>query len=130
MINRQFSKDSGALMQTIIRPEARPVEWELLDREQQRAFDQLAQMIAESIRMLPAPDERSRSSKPVSWLNENRSSRTAFLSGARGSGKTTVLASLTKACELPQRSSPNLRIEEPSYRLPVSEMSGQTRQAL
>jgi 1,4-alpha-glucan branching enzyme len=85
-------------MPKYLRPEARPADWRSLDEAQQKAFRQVVERATEAIETIPDPKLR-REARPESthWLSEDRTSRTVFLSGARGTGKTTVMMSLIKA---------------------------------
>ena len=92
-------------MSQILRPEARPITWQFLDSSQKAATRTIAGLLKAAIDGLPLP---GRSTEPVDeitqWvIDEDRSNRVAFLSGERGTGKTTVLLSLKKFCELFQR---------------------------
>lgn len=78
-----------------LRPEARPTGWERLDGAQQRAFRRSLQMIADAVDELNPPSRADPDRADVgAWLNKDRTTRSAFISGGRGTGKTTVLASL------------------------------------
>jgi hypothetical protein len=88
-----------------LRPEARPVEYSKLDESQQKAFDRLVGMLAASMEELRTWDGLKRTTlaaqrlqAPPAWLDDRVKSRIAFLSGDRGTGKTTVLLSLIHAC--------------------------------
>ncbi|HEV7404599.1 MAG TPA: hypothetical protein VGO11_16785 [Chthoniobacteraceae bacterium] len=79
-----------------LRPEAQAAKWEVLDCTQQEAIDRLSQMIAEAVDALPLASARKRvqekeGDRPRST---DKKTRNAFLSGDRGTGKTTVLESL------------------------------------
>jgi hypothetical protein len=87
-------------MGNTLRSEARPTDWETLDSGQQRAFGRITEMIMEAIVFLRKWDEIASEQEPLGlseWTTEERSSRIAFLSGPRGTGKSTVLASIIKA---------------------------------
>ena len=78
-----------------IRPEARPVSWDKLDEGQQEALIRIIKMIHCALPMgQPKPPSSHHSSKP--YISEDRSSRLAFLDGARGTGKSTILMTLLK----------------------------------
>ena len=85
-----------------LRPEARPLRWNLLNDSQQNAFRKILGALEEACRDI---DETSRLGKsleaPAPNLPPNpdrfRSSRLVFLSGKRGTGKSTVLVSLFEA---------------------------------
>src|SRR5262245_50447122 len=80
-----------------LRVEARPAAWEELDETQKDAFREVVEVVSEAIEQLPrvAPQENARD--PFQLLELSKSSRTVFLSGDRGTGKTTVLLSIIKA---------------------------------
>lgn len=73
-----------------LRIEAAPAQWSELDSPQRQAYRQLAQMIVEAIREMPSPDAQ------VTPHETMRRTRTAFVTGGRGAGKTTVLTSLIR----------------------------------
>src|SRR5262245_59913107 len=81
-----------------LRPEARAGAWVDLDEVQQRAFKDIVRMIGEAIVDLQSHTLKNDSARdPTAWVSRNRSSRTAFLSGGRGTGKTTLLLSIIEA---------------------------------
>jgi hypothetical protein len=85
-------------MPKYLRPEARPADWRSLDEAQQKAFRQVVEMVTEAIQMLPdSKPRRDVRHESTHWLSEDRTSRIAFLDGKRGTGKTTVMASLIAA---------------------------------
>jgi predicted ATPase len=85
-------------MPKYLRPEARPADWRSLDEAQQKAFRQVVERATEAIETIPDPKLRREARlESTHWLSEDRTSRTVFLSGARGTGKTTVMMSLIKA---------------------------------
>jgi predicted ATPase len=80
-----------------LRAEARPTDWKQLDDTQRTAFKAVVRMIGEAIDALPLPSAAQPAAPdPMDWLSSSRASRTVFLSGGRGTGKTTLLASLIK----------------------------------
>ncbi len=83
-------------MELYLRTEARPAKWDDLDTTQKEAFEVILQMIKEAVADLPRSRAHEFSDK-VDWLSTSRSSRTVVLSGGRGTGKTTLLASLINA---------------------------------
>ena len=87
---------------TQLRPEARPAPWEDLDNTQQEAFKSLVVMIGAAVEALGAARSNAKGAdnEPPDWFRDDRASRTAFLSGSRGAGKTTVLASVIRAAVL------------------------------
>jgi hypothetical protein len=80
---------------TDIRPEARPVNWNALDKGQQDALTRILKMIDCALpKEKPKPPGTYHSHKP--YISEDRSSRLAFLDGGRGTGKSTILVTLLK----------------------------------
>ena len=92
---------TGSDIHDQIRPEARPIGWSTMDLQQQHVFRRVVEMISEAIRSLPKSDRRSGASPslndPADWISRDRSTKTVFLSGGRGSGKSSVLLSLIEA---------------------------------
>jgi hypothetical protein len=68
-----------------LRVEAGAAQWQEFDDAQQQAYLRIAAMIAEAIGDVPALNERAREREAV------RRTRSAFVIGGRGTGKTTVL---------------------------------------
>ena len=78
----------------LLRPEARPANWDELDDSQRDAIARVLRFLRsaiEDLRDLHPPRSR------IPWVDRDRVSRLAFLSGRRGTGKTTVLVSLAQA---------------------------------
>ena len=87
-------------MPNYLRPEARPADWRSLNDAQQKAFRQVLEMVTEAIQMLPdSKPRRDVRHESTHWLSEDRTSRIVFLDGKRGTGKTTVMASLIAVSE-------------------------------
>ena len=86
-------------MQKYLRPEARPADWESLDEVQQDAFSSVVRTLGEAINNLSdeSASYRYGSEKLHSLVSFERASRTLFISGARGTGKTTVLVTLIRS---------------------------------
>jgi len=86
-------------MNKYLRPEARPADWNSLDNVQQDAFGIVAKIISEAIEGLPEKPLESyfESEKLYRLANSERASRNLFISGGRGTGKTTVLVTLIQA---------------------------------
>ena len=87
-----------------LRPEARPAIYKVLDRQQKDAFGRIVKLIAEAIADIDAA-RGSRSADTIGpptqlppWLDARSATRTAFLHGHRGMGKTTVMLSVLRAC--------------------------------
>ncbi len=81
----------------VLRQEARPFHWEDLNQSQKDAFERIVETLEEAIAALDGrknlSDRRGSDWNPLS-LDPDRFARSAFLSGARGTGKTSVLLSL------------------------------------
>lgn len=81
-----------------LRPEARSVQFRDLSQDQRNAFDRLIQLLIAATGDLPGDDRwRLNPEDDPRHDDEERSSRVLFLDGERGSGKTTVVASLRDA---------------------------------
>src|SRR3954469_22272866 len=81
-----------------LRQEANPKSWRELNQEQQKAFQSIVTMIKEAVDSVPLDAPRSGTEHlEEPWIRFDRKSATAFLSGTRGSGKTTVFTSLVAA---------------------------------
>lgn len=85
-----------------VRPEARPLGWASLDEAQKNAFRRLLQLLMECISGLPKSEPCVGNTRGNPWLDPDKSSRTAFLTGGRGTGKTTVMLTLYNACLDPE----------------------------
>ncbi len=100
-----------------LRPEAQPYEYERLSESQKEAFKRLVLLIGRAVAELDRGDrpQKSQNVMPRSaqtfGLMENNYNRMSFLSGGRGSGKTSVLYSLIK-----QVSSDPYKIEEGQWK--------------
>jgi hypothetical protein len=68
-----------------LRVEAGAAAWQEFDEAQQQAYTRIATMVAEAVRDLPPIDQPVRASEVI------RRTRSAFVVGGRGTGKTTVL---------------------------------------
>jgi hypothetical protein len=86
-------------MSEYLRAESRPVYWNEMYATQQDAFRTVTKMLEEAVVRLPPPRLASPPSAFTRFVRETRSSQIAFLFGGRGTGKTTVLWSLYKACD-------------------------------
>jgi hypothetical protein len=86
-------------MSEYLRAESRPVYWREMYATQQDAFRTVTKMLKEAVERLPPPRLASPPSAFTRFVRETRSSQIAFLFGGRGTGKTTVLWSLYKACD-------------------------------
>jgi hypothetical protein len=68
-----------------LRVEAGAAQWQEFDESQQQAYIRIAKMIAEAIDDMPPLDQ------PTRAIDAIRRTRSAFVIGGRGTGKTTVL---------------------------------------
>ena len=93
------NEEDGFVERFFLRPEARSVPWRQLDGEQRRAVKRMISLLNESVSDLTNAGERG-ASKTEFVLDGDRTSRIAFLSGERGTGKTTVLLSIKEAWNL------------------------------
>lgn len=87
---------------TMIRPEARPLDWAELDQAQQNATRRVLALLQEAVADLAPERQRygvNDQRDSAFPLDHDRSSRIALLSGERGTGKTTVLLSLKQLTE-------------------------------
>jgi hypothetical protein len=88
-----------------LRPEARAVLYRELGTRQREAFSKVLDMLSEVLDQVNAHRHAKPAKYRAGWQTEDRSSRVAFLSGGRGTGKTTVLLSLARELmEAPERS--------------------------
>jgi DNA polymerase III delta prime subunit len=94
---------SGPGSAETLRPEARPLPYPELDRQQQAALDRVVGLLtaaAQDAKALAAADRETRSVPPSPagpYLDSNRCSRNILVSGERGTGKTTLMLSLARA---------------------------------
>ena len=92
-----------------LRLEAKPFRWSELDSAQRSALVSLATMLAGAIDRLPDEPGTRRSARPPGLrlpLETERFNRTIFLSGSRGTGKTSVLLTLMNECASEARARP------------------------
>jgi hypothetical protein len=75
----------GARAERHLRVEAGPAQWQEFDKAQRDAYLRIARMISEAIGDMPPIDSQS------SRRDAMRRTRSAFVIGGRGTGKTTVL---------------------------------------
>ncbi len=86
-----------------LRPEACPLDFSELNESQRRAFMEIVDKISGALNILDKKGcdyDSSRSKKDIQYgipLYESNWNPTVFLSGERGSGKTSLLFSLIKA---------------------------------
>lgn len=87
-------------MTQFLRAEAQPlVQWDAMYATQQQAFRSIVQMLDEAVGKLPPADSnRANSREQEELLLLQRTTQLAFLSGSRGTGKTSVMASLRRIC--------------------------------
>ena len=86
-------------MTQFLRAEAQPlVRWHDMYETQQAAVSAIVHMLAEAVAGLPLPASMAELDANQDWLRDSCTTQLAFLSGKRGTGKTSVMASLRKAC--------------------------------
>ncbi|MEO9591747.1 hypothetical protein [Rhodopirellula bahusiensis] len=83
--------DSINLIGRRIRPEARPISWTSLNLSQKEAFRRIVYTIDEA---LSAILSNGNNLPPGALIHPNRASNALFLSGERGTGKTSMLLTL------------------------------------
>lgn len=91
-------------MSGLLRPEARPATWQQLSEPQHEATLKILRLLFNAVQDAKkdqVPDNK------VPWLDRDRASQLAFLAGARGAGKTTVLMSAARAVSAGQFSGPS-----------------------
>ena len=85
----------------VLRPEARPIPYAQLDKQQQAALDRVVGLLTTAARAAQPPSS-DREARPAQatltgpYLESARCSRNILLSGERGTGKTTLMLSLAK----------------------------------
>jgi hypothetical protein len=92
-------KESGPGEAEVLRPEARPLPYAQLDKQQQAALDRVVGLLttAAGAAQPPSSDRETRPAQapPTGpYLESARCSRNILLSGERGTGKTTLMLSL------------------------------------
>ena len=75
---------------TLLRPEARPYNWESLNHSQQKAFERIVALMINAVQDIDQRDSQSK-------LTQIRSNQTILLTGDRGMGKTSLMLSLMAA---------------------------------
>ena len=81
----------SALVSRRIRPQARPIDWSELSLSQREAFRRILYTIDEAITTY---DSKYDGKQVNHLIHPNRASNNAFISGSRGTGKTSVLLTL------------------------------------
>lgn len=78
------------------RPEAIPADPESLLKSQREGYDNIVAMLSHALAELKRrqPDAAQDNEVELNWMDRYRSSHVAYISGQRGSGKTTVYLSL------------------------------------
>ena len=88
-----------------LRPEARPLPYARLDKQQQAAVDRVVGLLtaaAQDAKVLADAARETRSAQeppPGPYLDATRCSRNILLGGERGTGKTTLMLSLAKVLD-------------------------------
>ena len=97
---------------SILRPEARPLQWHNLYHTQQRALQVLLHQLNYAIDDLRNRDKSDDTDNLVlSWIRHDALTRLSMLEGSRGSGKTTVLLTLLELCRNVARLSSNAPLD-------------------
>ncbi len=107
-------------MPRFLRAEARPADWKDLDTTQKDAFKMVVKMIGEAIEQLPKGPPPPQLPDPFQLTQSLSTSQTAFLSGDRGTGKTTVMLSIVKATVLDSRQ--EIESNDESFKRAVDKM--------
>ena len=83
-------------MNSLLRPEARAINWDLLTSSQQGAFQRIVSLLQSSLQDVPKIGTEKRNEYHSSRMNVDlrRSNHVVMLSGKRGTGKTSLLLSL------------------------------------
>jgi hypothetical protein len=117
-------------MSTSLRTEALPLAYAALDNAQRQAMTTIVGLLHSAVQQLRPGREATPASMGHFPLDIDRSSRIAMLSGERGTGKTTVLLSIIKACnDLRGGSARRPRREEEQVK-PGDEMPNDLQQEL
>lgn len=95
-----------------LRPEASNIDWDVLSWSQREAFRRILYMLQEAWESI---GEAPPACPGLTLIQERRKSQVAFMSGARGSGKTSVALSLMQATLIDKDRSRRL-ISHPSNR--------------
>lgn len=93
----------------MIRPEAQPTSWDILNLGQQEAIRSLLKIVKESLELL---EKEKQSDYRSPYFSDVRASRIAFLDGQRGTGKSTVLITFLKALKTGELNNAPSDIEE------------------
>ena len=82
-----------------LRPEARPLTWDRLDRVQQKAFEDLVVMLGDAVDQLDLCAKDTDRTEPavLKAARQAETNRLVLLAGDRGTGKTTMLYTLMAA---------------------------------
>jgi hypothetical protein len=86
-----MSKNQSSYEAGVLRPEARPFGWYSLNDTQKDAFTTIIGAMHEAVQGI---DQTQKQRETVSTIDKFRSSQTILLTGARGTGKTSLLLSL------------------------------------
>ncbi len=78
----------------LLRVEANPAQtWQELTEQQKLGLDKLLKMLDQAVRRYRELEKRPRKTK-TPWLNYEKCSQLAFIDGKRGTGKSTLMATL------------------------------------
>jgi hypothetical protein len=108
-------------MAKLLRQEARPLSWDDLDDAQRDALTTIVAMLDGAVEGIRKPArglaaDRGRRTRSDLKLDRTRSSRLVFLSGDRGTGKTTVFLSLQSLCQAALEDQPTGTIPDDTWK--------------
>ncbi len=101
-----MTPETGTAPAETLRPEARPLPYAHLDKQQQEAVDRVVGLLtaaAQDAKVLADANREARSAEKVTagpYLDASRCSRNLLLGGDRGTGKTTLMMSLAKVLDV------------------------------
>ena len=100
-----MTTETGIGSAEILRPEARPLPYGQLDKQQQEAVDRVVGLLTASAQDAKALADAARQTRSAQetqagpYLDSTRCSRNILLGGERGTGKTTLMLSLAKVLD-------------------------------
>lgn len=89
------------LAHTMNRPEARPARWADLMTDQRIALERLARMMVSAVSAASSSSPEASTFRGTYKLDHGRSTNLGFISGQRGTGKSTIMLSLMSMTERP-----------------------------
>lgn len=96
MTSEKHTAERTSDVGSVLRPEARPLQWRHLDESQRRAFVRIVHSLDDAIHSLDRHPRRLESS--LFERSQHRRNQVMLLSGDRGTGKTCSLLSLERCC--------------------------------